>query len=61
VKQEYVRFDSCMQHFGRVIRGMFLVTCLFFCAIDMLAATSVLQQEATEIRSQRVNWQSYHQ
>lgn len=32
-----------------------------FCAIDMLAATSVLQQEATEIRSQRVNWQSYHQ
>lgn len=29
--------------------------------IDMLAATSVLQQEATEIRSQRVNWQSYHQ
>jgi len=28
---------------------------------DMLAATSVLQQEATEIRSQRVNWQSYHQ
>jgi len=32
-----------------------------FCALDMLAATSVLQQEATEIRSQRVNWQSYHQ
>ncbi|GFG31769.1 hypothetical protein Cfor_04208 [Coptotermes formosanus] len=29
--------------------------------IDMLAATSVLQQEAAEIRSQRVNWQSYHQ
>ncbi|XP_023702972.1 V-type proton ATPase subunit H isoform X6 [Cryptotermes secundus] len=29
--------------------------------IDMLAATSVLQQQATEIRTQRVNWQSYHQ
>ncbi|XP_021932780.1 V-type proton ATPase subunit H isoform X3 [Zootermopsis nevadensis] len=29
--------------------------------IDMLAATSVLQQQATEIRNQRVNWQSYHQ
>ncbi|PNF43478.1 V-type proton ATPase subunit H [Cryptotermes secundus] len=27
----------------------------------MLAATSVLQQQATEIRTQRVNWQSYHQ
>ncbi|XP_049856051.1 V-type proton ATPase subunit H isoform X4 [Schistocerca gregaria] len=29
--------------------------------IDMLAATSVLQQQATEIRNQRVNWQSYLQ
>lgn len=29
--------------------------------IDMLAATSVLQQQATEIRTQRVNWQSYLQ
>ncbi|KAJ9601335.1 hypothetical protein L9F63_000473 [Diploptera punctata] len=29
--------------------------------IDMLAATSILQQQATEIRSQRVNWQSYLQ
>ncbi|XP_054267523.1 V-type proton ATPase subunit H isoform X2 [Macrosteles quadrilineatus] len=28
---------------------------------DMLAATSVLQQQATEIRGQRVNWQSYLQ
>jgi hypothetical protein len=26
---------------------------------DMLAATSVLQQQAAEIRQQRVNWQSY--
>jgi V-type H+-transporting ATPase subunit H len=36
---------------------------MFFlsCAVDMLAATSVLQQQATEIRTQRVNWQSYHQ
>lgn len=25
----------------------------------MLAATSVLQQQAAEIRQQRVNWQSY--
>ncbi|XP_046396014.1 V-type proton ATPase subunit H isoform X2 [Ischnura elegans] len=29
--------------------------------IDMLAATSVLQQKASEIRSQRINWQSYCQ
>ncbi|XP_066992571.1 V-type proton ATPase subunit H isoform X2 [Anabrus simplex] len=29
--------------------------------IDMLAATSVLQQQATEIRTQHVNWQSYLQ
>ncbi|KAJ8915008.1 hypothetical protein NQ315_015982 [Exocentrus adspersus] len=28
---------------------------------DMLAATSVLQQRATDIRSQRVNWQPYLQ
>ncbi|CAG2064776.1 unnamed protein product, partial [Timema podura] len=27
----------------------------------MLAATSVLQHQATEIRTQRVNWQSYLQ
>lgn len=27
--------------------------------IDMLAATSMLQQQVTEIRSQRPNWQSY--
>lgn len=29
--------------------------------IDMLAATSVLQQRATDIRSQKINWQSYFQ
>ncbi|XP_966693.3 V-type proton ATPase subunit H isoform X1 [Tribolium castaneum] len=29
--------------------------------IDMLAATSVLQQRATDIRAQKVNWQSYFQ
>ncbi|XP_030752003.1 V-type proton ATPase subunit H isoform X1 [Sitophilus oryzae] len=29
--------------------------------IDMLAATSVLQQKATDIRAQKVNWQSYYQ
>ncbi|XP_018904009.1 V-type proton ATPase subunit H isoform X1 [Bemisia tabaci] len=29
--------------------------------IDMLAATSVLQQQATEIRNQRPNWQPYLQ
>ncbi|XP_076271913.1 V-type proton ATPase subunit VhaSFD isoform X2 [Rhynchophorus ferrugineus] len=28
---------------------------------DMLAATSVLQQKATDIRNQKVNWQSYYQ
>lgn len=29
--------------------------------IDMLAATSKLQQQATEIRAQHINWQSYMQ
>jgi hypothetical protein len=29
--------------------------------IDMLAATSVLQQQAADIRNQRINWQSYLQ
>ncbi|KAK2584034.1 hypothetical protein KPH14_006487 [Odynerus spinipes] len=29
--------------------------------IDMLAATSVLQQQAADIRNQRINWQSYSQ
>ncbi|XP_050295688.1 V-type proton ATPase subunit H isoform X4 [Anthonomus grandis grandis] len=29
--------------------------------IDMLAATSVLQQKATDVRNQKVNWQSYVQ
>nr|APA34014.1 seminal fluid protein [Nilaparvata lugens] len=28
---------------------------------DMLAATSKLQQQATEVRTHRINWQSYHQ
>lgn len=28
---------------------------------DMLAATSVLQQRATDIRNQKINWQSYYQ
>lgn len=28
---------------------------------DMLAATSVLQQQAADIRNQRINWQSYLQ
>lgn len=28
---------------------------------DMLAATSVLQQQAADIRQQKVNWQSYLQ
>lgn len=28
---------------------------------DMLAATSVLQQQAADIRNQRINWQSYFQ
>nr|XP_003701719.2 PREDICTED: V-type proton ATPase subunit H isoform X2 [Megachile rotundata] len=29
--------------------------------IDMLAATSILQQQAADIRNQRINWQSYFQ
>ncbi|KAL7305484.1 V-type proton ATPase subunit H isoform X1 [Trichogramma pretiosum] len=29
--------------------------------IDMLAATSILQQQAADIRNQRINWQSYCQ
>lgn len=27
----------------------------------MIAATSVLQQQASDIRSQKINWQSYNQ
>ncbi|KAJ8959192.1 hypothetical protein NQ318_022454 [Aromia moschata] len=38
-----------------------IITSLDDDKIDMLAATSVLQQRATDIRSQRVNWQSYFQ
>lgn len=29
--------------------------------IDMIAATSVLQQQASDIRTQKINWQSYQQ
>lgn len=29
--------------------------------IDMIAATSVLQQQASDIRSNKINWQSYNQ
>ncbi|CAO1318407.1 unnamed protein product [Diamesa serratosioi] len=29
--------------------------------IDMIAATSVLQQQASDIRMQKINWQSYNQ
>jgi V-type H+-transporting ATPase subunit H len=29
--------------------------------IDMIAATSVLQQQASDIRTQKINWQSYNQ
>lgn len=28
---------------------------------DMIAATSVLQQQASDIRSSKINWQSYNQ
>lgn len=28
---------------------------------DMIAATSVLQQQASDIRMQKINWQSYNQ
>ncbi|CAH1180322.1 unnamed protein product [Phaedon cochleariae] len=38
-----------------------IITSLDDDKIDMLAATSVLQQRATDIRSQHVNWQSYFQ
>lgn len=38
---------------------MFLrIICNF---LDMLAATSILQQQAADIRQQKVNWQSYQQ
>lgn len=29
--------------------------------LDMIAATSVLQQQASDIRSNKINWQSYNQ
>nr|XP_023026134.1 V-type proton ATPase subunit H isoform X2 [Leptinotarsa decemlineata] len=38
-----------------------IITSLDDDKIDMLAATSVLQQRATDIRNQHVNWQSYFQ
>ncbi|XP_019876016.1 V-type proton ATPase subunit H isoform X2 [Aethina tumida] len=38
-----------------------LITSIDDDKIDMLAATSVLQQRATDIRNQKVNWQSYFQ
>ncbi|XP_018576537.1 V-type proton ATPase subunit H isoform X2 [Anoplophora glabripennis] len=38
-----------------------IITSLDDDKIDMLAATSVLQQRATDIRSQKVNWQPYLQ
>ena len=38
-----------------------MITSLDDDKIDMLAATSVLQQQATDIRTQHVNWQSYYQ
>ncbi|ENN77808.1 hypothetical protein YQE_05692, partial [Dendroctonus ponderosae] len=38
-----------------------IITSLDDDKIDMLAATSVLQQKATDIRNQKVNWQSYFQ
>ncbi|XP_060523231.1 V-type proton ATPase subunit H isoform X2 [Cylas formicarius] len=38
-----------------------IITSLDDDKIDMLAATSVLQHKATDIRNQKVNWQSYYQ
>ncbi|GJQ73548.1 VhaSFD [Trypoxylus dichotomus] len=38
-----------------------IITSLDDDKIDMLAATSALQQQATDIRADRVNWQSYLQ
>ncbi|XP_061390925.1 V-type proton ATPase subunit H isoform X1 [Musca vetustissima] len=42
-----------------------LITSLFFffifCAPDMIAATSVLQQQAADIRTKTINWASYMQ
>ncbi|XP_018324130.1 V-type proton ATPase subunit H isoform X1 [Agrilus planipennis] len=38
-----------------------IITSLDDDKIDMLAATSVLQQQATDIRNQKINWQSYFQ
>jgi V-type H+-transporting ATPase subunit H len=32
-----------------------------FSLADMIAATSVLQQQASDIRTQKINWQSYNQ
>jgi hypothetical protein len=54
-----IRVCMRFQSHGKFDKG---ISCLFVSyAADMLAATSVLQQQATEIRTQRVNWQSYHQ
>lgn len=34
---------------------------MYLFLLDMIAATSVLQQQASDIRSQKINWQSYNQ
>lgn len=33
----------------------------FLSFLDMIAATSVLQQQASDIRTNKINWQSYQQ
>lgn len=40
---------------------LFYLKCKMFVIPDMLAATSVLQHQATEVRAKKVNWQSYFQ
>lgn len=34
---------------------------ILFYPLDMIAATSVLQQQASEVRQSKINWQSYMQ
>lgn len=48
--------SSCL-----TIEKLKIKTCLLLLIEDVMAATSVLQQRANEIRNNSINWQSYLQ
>lgn len=44
-----------------VCENAFAILCVFWFFTDMIAATSVLQQQAADIRTRTINWASYMQ